>query len=72
MNPSHIGASMPGTVINVLVKEGEKVSKNDHLMITESMKMETTIQAPFEGIVKKVHVKDGEAIESGDLLIEVE
>ncbi|MGP4072521.1 pyruvate carboxylase [Piscibacillus sp. B03] len=71
-NPNHIGASMPGTVINVLVKEGEKVGKNDHLMITESMKMETTIQAPFEGIVKKVHVKDGESIESGDLLIEVE
>ncbi|TFB23335.1 pyruvate carboxylase [Filobacillus milosensis] len=71
-NPNHIGASMPGTVINVLVKEGEKVGKNDHLMITESMKMETTVQAPFEGFVKKVHVKDGEAIESGDLLIEVE
>ncbi|RPF56123.1 pyruvate carboxylase [Aquisalibacillus elongatus] len=71
-NPNHIGASMPGTVINVLVKEGEKVGKNDHLMITESMKMETTIQAPFEGTVKKIHVKDQESIESGDLLIEVE
>ncbi|GEN44768.1 pyruvate carboxylase [Alkalibacillus haloalkaliphilus] len=71
-NPSHIGASMPGTVVNVLVKEGEQVKKNDHLMITESMKMETTIQAPFDGKVKQIHVRDGEALETGDLLIEVE
>ncbi|GEL76015.1 pyruvate carboxylase [Tenuibacillus multivorans] len=71
-NPEHIGASMPGTVVNILVKEGEKVSKNDHIMITESMKMETTIQAPFEGVVKSIHVKNGEAIVSGDLLIEIE
>ncbi|MGM8214337.1 pyruvate carboxylase [Bacillaceae bacterium W0354] len=71
-NKHHIGASMPGTVINVLIKEGEKVYKNDHLIITESMKMETTVQAPFEGVIKAVHVKDGETIETGDLLIEIE
>lgn len=61
---------MPGTVVEVLVKEGEAVSKNDYLMITESMKMETTIQAPYDGKIKSVQVKDGEALESGDLLIE--
>ncbi|GAA0452836.1 pyruvate carboxylase [Alkalibacillus silvisoli] len=71
-NQNHIGASMPGTVVNVLVKEGEQVKKNDHLMITESMKMETTIQAPFEGKVKQIHVRDGDALETGDLLIEIE
>ncbi|WP_027963066.1 pyruvate carboxylase [Halalkalibacillus halophilus] len=70
-NPNHIGASMPGTVVNVLVKAGEQVKKNDHLMITESMKMETTIQAPFEGTVKSIQVKDGESLETGDLLIEI-
>ncbi len=71
-NPKQIGASMPGTVVEVLVKAGEHVNKNDYLMITESMKMETTVQAPFEGTVKRVEVKDGEALESGDLLIEFE
>ncbi|MBM7703356.1 pyruvate carboxylase [Metabacillus iocasae] len=70
-NESHIGASMPGTVIKVLVEKGEKVSKGDHLMITEAMKMETTVQAPFEGIVKDIHVSNGESIQPGDLLIEV-
>ncbi|MFC0015849.1 MULTISPECIES: pyruvate carboxylase [Allobacillus] len=71
-DPKQIGASMPGTVVEVLVKEGETVSKNDYLMITESMKMETTIQAPFDGKIKRVQVKNGEALESGDLLIEFE
>ncbi|NEU35908.1 hypothetical protein GN156_35205, partial [bacterium LRH843] len=47
-NPNQIGASMPGTVIRVIVEKGDKVSKGDHLMITEAMKMETTVQAPFD------------------------
>lgn len=71
-NTKHIGASMPGTVIQVVVSEGEKVSKNDQLIITESMKMETTVQSPFEGKIKTIHVKAGETIETGDLLLEFE
>ncbi|WP_158735500.1 pyruvate carboxylase [Alteribacillus sp. YIM 98480] len=71
-NPNQIGASMPGTVVKKLVEKGEKVKKGDHLMITEAMKMETTVQAPFDGEVKNVHVSDGDTIESGDLLIELE
>ncbi|MDR7001761.1 pyruvate carboxylase [Neobacillus niacini] len=70
-NSNHLGATMPGTVIKVLVQEGEKVSKGDHLIITEAMKMETTIQAPLEGIVKNIHVLSGEGIQPGDLLIEL-
>ncbi|WP_026676004.1 pyruvate carboxylase [Fictibacillus gelatini] len=70
-NPSHIGATMPGTVVKVLAEKGEKVAKGDHLMITEAMKMETTVQAPFDGVVKEVHVKNGEAISPGDLLLEL-
>lgn len=70
-NEQHIGASMPGTVIKVLVEKGEKVERGDHLMITEAMKMETTVQAPFSGIVKDIYVSNGEAIHTGDLLIEL-
>ncbi|PTL23573.1 pyruvate carboxylase [Shouchella clausii] len=70
-NPSHIGASMPGTVIKALVAEGDKVEKGDHLMITEAMKMETTVQAAISGTVKKVYARDGESISTGDLLIEL-
>ncbi|AQX56501.1 pyruvate carboxylase [Priestia flexa] len=71
-NPNQIGASMPGTVIRVIVEKGDKVSKGDHLMITEAMKMETTVQAPFDGVVKNIHVESGDAIQPGDLLVEFE
>ncbi|NSL50564.1 pyruvate carboxylase [Calidifontibacillus erzurumensis] len=71
-NPNHIGATMPGTVVKVLVEKGEKVKKGDHLMITEAMKMETTVQAPFDGVVKEIHVKSGEAVQVDDLLLELE
>jgi pyruvate carboxylase len=70
-NPNHIAATMPGTVVKVLVEKGEKVNKGDHLMITEAMKMETTVQAPFAGIIKDIYVKNGDAIQAGDLLIEL-
>ncbi len=70
-NANHIGASMPGTVLKVLVQKGEKVVRGDHLMITEAMKMETTVQAPFTGVVKDLYVANGDAIQTGDLLIEL-
>ncbi len=70
-NENHLAASMPGTVVKVLVEKGEKVSRGDHLIITEAMKMETTVQAPFSGIIKDIFVKNGEAIQTGDLLIEL-
>lgn len=69
-NQHQIGATMPGTVIKVLCEEGEKVEKGDFLIVTEAMKMETTVQAPFAGQVKKIYVGDGEAITTNDLLIE--
>ncbi|MER2262905.1 MAG: pyruvate carboxylase [Psychrobacillus sp.] len=71
-NESHIGATMPGTVLKVVVSTGDKVNRGQHLIITEAMKMETTVQAPFDGIVKAIHVGAGEAIATGDLLIEME
>ncbi|AQS56082.1 pyruvate carboxylase [Novibacillus thermophilus] len=67
-----IGASMPGKVLNVMVKAGDEVPKGEHLLVTEAMKMETTIQAPFAARVKAVHVSIGDAIETGDLLLELE
>ncbi|PLS06416.1 pyruvate carboxylase [Neobacillus cucumis] len=70
-NEEHLSASMPGTVIKVLVEKGEKVERGDHLLITEAMKMETTVQAPFSGVVKDIYVKSGDAILTGDLLLEL-
>jgi pyruvate carboxylase len=70
-NETQIAASMPGTVIKVMIEKGGQVKKGDHLMITEAMKMETTVQAPFTGVIKDIYVSDGEAIKTGDLLLEI-
>lgn len=71
-NPSHIGAQMPGSVTEVKFSVGETVKANQPLLITEAMKMETTIQAPFDGVIKQVTVNNGDTIATGDLLIEIE
>lgn len=71
-NPNQIGATMPGTVLKVVVSKGSPVKRGDHLLITEAMKMETTVQAPKDGIVKEVYASAGDAISTGDLLIELE
>lgn len=71
-NEKHIGATMPGTVLRVNCKRGDTVKKGEHLLTTEAMKMETSIQAPFEGVIKDIHVKDGSIIEVDDILLEFE
>lgn len=71
-NPKQIGATMPGTILKVVVSKGAKVSRGDHLLITEAMKMETTVQAPVDGVVKEIYTTAGDTISTGDLLIELE
>lgn len=70
-NKGHIGATMPGAVLEVLVQVGQEVQKGDSLIITEAMKMETTIKANQNGIVKRILVANGESIDSGELLLEL-
>ncbi|HJD14642.1 MAG TPA: pyruvate carboxylase [Candidatus Enterococcus stercoripullorum] len=65
------GATMSGSVLQVLVNKGDHVKKGDILMITEAMKMETEIAARFDGVVNHLYVHPGETIQSGDLLIEL-
>ena len=71
-NPKHIGATMPGKVLKITVSMGDKIKKGEYLMVTEAMKMETTIQASYDATVKDIYVKEGDIIETNDLLIEFE
>ena len=64
-------APMPGSVLEVLVKEGERVESNQTLVIMESMKMELVINAPQQGIVQRVAVEPGQRVERGMRLLEV-
>ena len=69
---NHIAATMPGTVLKVIGEKGLKVKRGDHLLVTEAMKMETTVQAPFDGTIQEIYVTAGDGISTGDLLIEME
>lgn len=71
-NPNQLGASIPGKVAAVLVDTDEEVELHQPLMVIEAMKMETVVHAKKTGKVSKLHVRVGEEIESGDLLIEIE
>lgn len=68
-DPSHVGATMPGMVIQVAVKPEDRVKKGQKLMVLEAMKMESTISAPVDGVVRSVLVAPGTQVESGDLLV---
>lgn len=68
-NIKHVGAPMPGMIVNVKVAVGDKVAKNDPLMIMEAMKMEATIYAEHDGEISQVLVKARDCVEAGDLLI---
>lgn len=70
-NREQIGATMSGSVLDILVKKGDTVKRGDTLMVTEAMKMETAIEAPFDGEIVHLYVVAGDPISSGDLLIEV-
>jgi len=71
-NPKEIGAAMPGMVVTVAVKAGDKITKGQKLFTVEAMKMETTINSEVEGRIAEVLVKAGSRVEAGDLLLRVE
>ncbi|MGO1919123.1 MAG: pyruvate carboxylase [Alkalibacterium gilvum] len=71
-NKGHVGATMPGSVLQVLVNRGDKVEKGDPIVITEAMKMETTIRSAIAGKVERLFVKEGDTIQTNDLLVEIE
>ena len=64
---------MPAKILRVLVKAGDTVSKDQPLLVIESMKMETVIRSPAEGVVvKRVVHNEGEVVGSGVELVEFE
>ncbi|MBI88342.1 MAG: hypothetical protein CMB67_04890 [Euryarchaeota archaeon] len=64
-------APMPGTVLEVSVKEGQRVREGQHLMTLEAMKMEHRILATKPGEVTKVHFSAGDRVGMGDALVEM-
>jgi acetyl/propionyl-CoA carboxylase alpha subunit len=69
---SEVTAPMPGTVIKVNVHEGATVKARDPLVVLEAMKMETPLLAPYDGTVRSVHVKEGDRVAGGALVVELD
>jgi biotin carboxyl carrier protein len=67
-----VTAYMPGRVVAVLVAEGEPVEAGQGVVVLEAMKMENEIAAERAGVLRKVHVATGQAVEGGDPLFEIE
>ena len=63
---------MPGLVISVAVKEGDRVQRGQTLVIVEAMKMEHTLRAPREGVVRRLAAAPEKRFEGGAVLLEVE
>ena len=68
MKKKEIGANIPGTILKVLVKEGEKLRQNQPIAVIEAMKMETNILAPVSGEIDKIYVNDAQQVKSGELI----
>ncbi|WAR18768.1 PYC-like protein [Mya arenaria] len=67
-----VGAPMPGTVIEVKVKNGDKVVKGQPLLVLSAMKMEMVVNAPMTGIVKNIMAQKDMKLEGDDLLMDID
>jgi biotin carboxyl carrier protein len=67
---SGVWAPMPGKIVKVLVKVGQEVNAGDPVMVLEAMKMENELRSPVAGVVKAVHVTEGDQAGPNQLLIE--
>jgi biotin carboxyl carrier protein len=65
-------AVMPGSIMRVLVVEGDQVAEGDVLLVLEAMKMENELHAPIAGLVKAIYVEPGQAVEMNAVLVEIE
>lgn len=73
-SPAELGniySFIPGTILKIAVKEGQKVKKGTHLLELEAMKMANNLVSSMDGTVKKIYVKEGEMVPKNTLLVEI-
>lgn len=71
-NIKMIKAFIPGNILEIFVKEGQKVVVGEKLLILEAMKMKNVLESPISGVVKTIYVKEGVLVPNRQLLIELE
>ena len=63
-----ITSMLPGVVVKILVKPGDRVKVGEPIMIVESMKMENEIVSHVDGTIREIRVREGQRIEAGEVL----
>lgn len=63
---------MPGKIVKIMKNVGDKVTKGETVLILEAMKMENEIKSGADGVIKVINVKEGQALEAGFLMVEIE
>ena len=63
---------MPGKIISLCVKEGDKISKGEPILVLSSMKMETNVTAPIDGTISSITASVSQSVSAGDLLITID
>jgi biotin carboxyl carrier protein len=71
-NENHVLAIIPGTILEIRVKEGQHVQAGETLLILDAMKMENHITMPFDGKVKKIRTYKGEVVTKNQVMIEID
>ncbi|MCS7215641.1 MAG: sodium-extruding oxaloacetate decarboxylase subunit alpha [Thermodesulfovibrio sp.] len=66
-----VTSPMPGTVVKIKTKKGNRVKAGDTVVIVEAMKMENEIHAPIDGIVEEIYVKEGEMVNPDEVMIRI-
>lgn len=64
-----VSAPMPGTILDIMVKEGDSIKAGQVCIVLEAMKMENELPAPCDGTVKSVNVTKGESVNTADVLV---
>jgi biotin carboxyl carrier protein len=71
-DPKKILSFIPGTVLDIFVKKGQKVSKGEILLILDAMKMQNNLKCTVDAKVRSIAVNKGDKVSKGALLIELE
>lgn len=69
---NEVKAPMPGMILDVMAEVGQEVKEGDNLLVLEAMKMENTIMAPRDAVIKSINVKKGKTVSKNEVLIEME
>lgn len=68
-DPEIVKAFIPGTIVAVRTKVGEKVREGDTLLLLDAMKMHNEVCSAVNGVVREIHVSTGDRVEKGQLLV---